>query len=209
MAHRDTAPRRPQLPTGWRRLAVRLPILLFRVGLGPLFGKRLLLLHHVGRFSGLDRRVILEVVSHDPADASWTVASGFGPKADWYQNLHAAAEDPHPVRQPPARRRRPLPLTRRRRRDHGRIRPAASPHGPPPVRVHGPSCGRRRGVVPRGGASRPLRPARRCLRKPPLRTRVTSRTIRPGRRAAVADFPYTAAMPPCGIRRRRAVRWRW
>ncbi|WP_328769816.1 nitroreductase family deazaflavin-dependent oxidoreductase [Streptomyces sp. NBC_00286] len=87
MAHRDTAPRRPQLPTGWRRLAVRLPILLFRVGLGPLFGKRLLLLHHVGRFSGLDRRVILEVVSHDPADASWTVASGFGPKADWYQNL--------------------------------------------------------------------------------------------------------------------------
>ena len=87
MAHSDSAPRRPQLPTGWRRLAVRLPILLFRVGLGPLFGKRFLLLHHVGRFSGLDRRVILEVVSHDPIDVSWTVASGFGAKADWYQNL--------------------------------------------------------------------------------------------------------------------------
>lgn len=87
MTHRDTAPRRPQLPTGWRRLAVRLPIVLFRAGLGPLFGKRLLLLHHTGRVSGLDRMVVLEVVSYDPADASWTVASGFGPNADWYQNL--------------------------------------------------------------------------------------------------------------------------
>ncbi|MGW0761336.1 nitroreductase family deazaflavin-dependent oxidoreductase [Streptomyces sp. NPDC002814] len=87
MAHRQTTSRHPQLPTGWRRLALRLPILLFRAGLGSLFGKRLLLLHHVGRVSGLDRRVILEVVSYDPIGASWTVASGFGPKADWYQNL--------------------------------------------------------------------------------------------------------------------------
>ncbi|WP_328500506.1 nitroreductase family deazaflavin-dependent oxidoreductase [Streptomyces sp. NBC_00457] len=89
MTHRQTTPRRPQLPTGWRRLALRLPILLFRAGLGSLFGKRLLLLHHVGRVSGLDRRVVLEVVSYDPIGASWTIASGFGPKADWYQNLHA------------------------------------------------------------------------------------------------------------------------
>ncbi|MDW4905881.1 nitroreductase family deazaflavin-dependent oxidoreductase [Streptomyces sp. ADMS] len=87
MTRRNTTPGRPQLPTGWRRLAARLPILLFRAGLGPLFGKRLLLLHHVGRVSGLDRMVVLEVVSHSPADASWTVASGFGPKADWYVNL--------------------------------------------------------------------------------------------------------------------------
>ncbi|MDX3532403.1 nitroreductase family deazaflavin-dependent oxidoreductase [Streptomyces sp. ID05-39B] len=87
MTHRDSPPRRPQLPTGWRRLAMRLPILLFRAGLGPLFGRRLLLLHHTGRVSGLDRRVVLEVVSHDPVGASWTVASGFGQRADWYQNL--------------------------------------------------------------------------------------------------------------------------
>ncbi|WP_155055629.1 nitroreductase family deazaflavin-dependent oxidoreductase [Streptomyces blattellae] len=87
MMQRDTTPRRPQLPTGWRRLAVRLPIPLYRAGLGSLFGKRLLLLHHLGRVSGLDRMVVVEVVSHDPTGASWTVASGFGPKADWYQNL--------------------------------------------------------------------------------------------------------------------------
>ncbi len=87
MPHRDTTARRPPLPTGWRRLAARLPILLFRIGLGFLFGKRLLLLHHVGRISGLGRMVVPEVVSYDPANASWIIASGFGPKADWYQNL--------------------------------------------------------------------------------------------------------------------------
>ncbi|MGW0763816.1 nitroreductase family deazaflavin-dependent oxidoreductase, partial [Streptomyces sp. NPDC002814] len=54
--------------------------------------KRLLLLHHVGRVSGLDRIVVLEVVSYDPTWASWTVASGFGPQADWYQNLRAQSK---------------------------------------------------------------------------------------------------------------------
>jgi len=86
MPHRDTTARRP-LPTGWRRRAARLPILLFRTGLGFLFGRRLILLHHVGRISGFDRMAVLEVVSYDPANASWIIASGFGPTADWYQNL--------------------------------------------------------------------------------------------------------------------------
>ncbi|QYX82281.1 nitroreductase family deazaflavin-dependent oxidoreductase [Streptomyces akebiae] len=81
------APHRPRLPSGWRRFAPRLPILLFRAGLGPLFGGRFLLLHHVGRVTGADRHVVLEVVARDPAGGSWTVASGFGPTADWYRNL--------------------------------------------------------------------------------------------------------------------------
>lgn len=68
-------------------MAMRLPVMLFRAGLGPLFGKRLLLLHHTGRVSGLDHMTPLEVVAYDPTGASWTVASGFGPQADWYQNL--------------------------------------------------------------------------------------------------------------------------
>ncbi|MFC5219944.1 nitroreductase family deazaflavin-dependent oxidoreductase [Streptomyces coerulescens] len=87
MAPRDTASRHPRLPAGWRRLGFRLPILLFRAGLGPLLGRRLLLLHHTGRLTGLDRRVVLEVVSHDAVNESWIVASGFGARADWYQNL--------------------------------------------------------------------------------------------------------------------------
>lgn len=87
MPHRDITARHPPPPRGWRRLAARLPILLFRSGLGFLFGKRLLLVHHVGRISGRSRMAVLEVVSYDPDGGSWTVASGFGPKADWYQNL--------------------------------------------------------------------------------------------------------------------------
>ncbi|MFE8013831.1 nitroreductase family deazaflavin-dependent oxidoreductase [Streptomyces antibioticus] len=80
---------RPRRPSGWRRLAARLPIALFRAGLGPVFGKRLLLLHHTGRVTGLDRHVVLEVVHYDPSEATWTVAAGFGPKSDWYRNLRS------------------------------------------------------------------------------------------------------------------------
>ncbi|MET8471932.1 nitroreductase family deazaflavin-dependent oxidoreductase [Streptomyces sp. NPDC006422] len=78
---------RPALPTGLRRRLARLPIGLYRAGLGPLLGKRLLLLHHKGRTSGLHRRVVLEVVAHDAERGTWTLASGFGPKSAWYQNL--------------------------------------------------------------------------------------------------------------------------
>ncbi|MFF0400096.1 nitroreductase family deazaflavin-dependent oxidoreductase [Streptomyces sp. NPDC005248] len=85
----QTDPKPSLLPVGWRRRAARLPIPLFRMGLGPVFGKQLLLLHHTGRTTGLDRRVVLEVVAHDPAAGSWTVASGFGPRSDWYRNLRA------------------------------------------------------------------------------------------------------------------------
>ncbi|WP_406177449.1 nitroreductase family deazaflavin-dependent oxidoreductase [Streptomyces sp. NBC_00996] len=89
MPHRQTAPGRPPLPVGWRRFAARLPILLFRWGLGWVFGKRLLLLHHTGRVTGLDRRAALEVVEYEPTDGCWIVASGFGPRAAWYRNLRA------------------------------------------------------------------------------------------------------------------------
>ncbi|MBJ6642951.1 nitroreductase family deazaflavin-dependent oxidoreductase [Streptomyces griseoincarnatus] len=95
---------RPGRPTGWRRRVLRLPVLAYRVGLGSLFGKRLLLLHHTGRVSGRDHTTVLEVVSFDAVEASWTVASGFGPKADWYRNLRAHPQTlirfgshPHPV----------------------------------------------------------------------------------------------------------------
>ncbi|WP_446034122.1 nitroreductase family deazaflavin-dependent oxidoreductase [Streptomyces olivaceus] len=89
MPKENTQPSRPPVPTGWRRTVARTPIALFRAGLGPLLGRRLLLLHHTGRLSGLDRRVVLEVVAYEPDTRTWTVASGFGPGADWYRNLRA------------------------------------------------------------------------------------------------------------------------
>ncbi|MFG2489003.1 nitroreductase family deazaflavin-dependent oxidoreductase [Streptomyces virginiae] len=77
----------PAPPAGWKRRIARLPLLLFRIGLGPVFGKRLLVLQHTGLVSGETREVCLEVVAHDPGRGTWTVASGFGVRAQWYRNL--------------------------------------------------------------------------------------------------------------------------
>ncbi len=76
-----------QPPAGLSRFLYRLPIHVFRAGLGWVFGNRLLLLHHIGRVSGKDREAILEVVQHDRASGSFVVASGWGPTAAWYQNV--------------------------------------------------------------------------------------------------------------------------
>ncbi|WP_030559948.1 nitroreductase family deazaflavin-dependent oxidoreductase [Streptomyces aureocirculatus] len=103
MAHREGTPQFSQPPTGWRRTLARLPIRMFRAGLGPVFGKRLLLLNHTGRVSGRRRQVVLEVVAHDSRRGTWTVASGFGPGSQWYRNLR---REPHTVIQYGKRRHR-------------------------------------------------------------------------------------------------------
>jgi deazaflavin-dependent oxidoreductase (nitroreductase family) len=74
-------------PTGLTRLLFRIPIYLYRAGLGPIFGQRLLLLRHVGRISGKQRQAILEVAERDLAHDSFVVASGWGPAAAWYRNV--------------------------------------------------------------------------------------------------------------------------
>ncbi|GAA2494488.1 nitroreductase family deazaflavin-dependent oxidoreductase [Streptomyces gobitricini] len=65
----------------------RLPVAMFRIGLGPLFAGRLLLLIHTGRTTGRTRKTVLEVVDREPGQPAWTIASGFGAQADWYRNL--------------------------------------------------------------------------------------------------------------------------
>lgn len=74
-------------PRGLARLALRLPIGLYRLGLGGLLGTRFLLLTHTGRKSGLRRRTVLEVVRYDKATTTFIVAAGFGPGSDWYRNI--------------------------------------------------------------------------------------------------------------------------
>jgi deazaflavin-dependent oxidoreductase (nitroreductase family) len=78
---------RPAPPTGLRRVLWRLPIRLYRAGLGPLLGHRVMLLTHTGRVSGLPRRAVIEVVGKD--GDGYVAASGFGPRADWYRNVMA------------------------------------------------------------------------------------------------------------------------
>ena len=76
-----------QPPAGLTRLVFRAPIYLYRLGLGWLFGNRLMLLNHIGRVSGKPRQTILEVAAHDPVDGGFVVASGWGPTAAWYRNV--------------------------------------------------------------------------------------------------------------------------
>lgn len=76
-------------PSGLLRWLLRMPILLYRLRLGWLLGSRFLLLHHIGRKSGLPRRTVVEVVDHDKARDVYVVASGWGTKADWYRNALA------------------------------------------------------------------------------------------------------------------------
>jgi deazaflavin-dependent oxidoreductase (nitroreductase family) len=70
------------------RAVVRAPIWLYRHNAGWLFGSRMLMLEHVGRRSGVARYVCLEVVER-PSTDEIVVVSGFGTRAQWYQNLLA------------------------------------------------------------------------------------------------------------------------
>ncbi len=76
-----------QPPSGLQRMLWRAPIWLYRMGLGGLLGKRLMLLVHTGRRSGQPRQAVVEVAGFDPATNIYTVASGFGFKSDCYRNV--------------------------------------------------------------------------------------------------------------------------
>jgi deazaflavin-dependent oxidoreductase (nitroreductase family) len=78
-----------QSPRGLARLAWRAPIWFYRLGLGGLLGGRFVLLNHIGRKSGQPRQAVVEVVKHDQDTGAYVVASGFGEKSDWYQNVMA------------------------------------------------------------------------------------------------------------------------
>jgi len=70
------------------RAVARAPITLYRHGLGWAFGWRVLMLEHTGRRSGRARFVCLEIVDR-PTPERVVIVSGFGERADWYQNLLA------------------------------------------------------------------------------------------------------------------------
>jgi deazaflavin-dependent oxidoreductase (nitroreductase family) len=65
----------------------RAPIGLYRAGLGWILGERFLMLTHTGRVTGKARNVVLEVVRYDRAKDTFFVASGWGMRSDWLQNI--------------------------------------------------------------------------------------------------------------------------
>jgi deazaflavin-dependent oxidoreductase (nitroreductase family) len=68
------------------RWFVRAPIVVYRTGFGLLFGRRLLMLEHIGRTSGNVRYVVLEVIDH-PSAGRFVVVAGFGERAQWLKNV--------------------------------------------------------------------------------------------------------------------------
>ncbi|GAB3229055.1 nitroreductase family deazaflavin-dependent oxidoreductase [Micromonospora halotolerans] len=69
------------------RWLARAPITLYRHGLGRFLGRRLMMLEHRGRRSGLARYVVLEVV--DRAPGVLFLASGYGRDSQWFRNVRA------------------------------------------------------------------------------------------------------------------------
>ena len=77
----------PPPPRGWKAWLWRAPIWFYRIGLGSLFGKRFLLLNHIGRKSGQPRQAMIEVVKIDSENNIYYSVSGFGEKAHWFKNI--------------------------------------------------------------------------------------------------------------------------
>lgn len=69
------------------RPIARAPIVLYRLGLGGLLGRRFVLLEHRGRRSGLIRQVVLETLSTEQDMIH--VVSGYGWSAQWLRNVRA------------------------------------------------------------------------------------------------------------------------
>ena len=68
------------------RQLYRTPILLYRLGLGKLFGKYVMIISTIGRKSGQVRRTPIEY--HRAGETIYAI-SGFEKAPDWYQNLKA------------------------------------------------------------------------------------------------------------------------
>lgn len=66
------------------RLLFKAPLVTWRLGLGPLVGKIILLLTTYGRKSGLPRHAMVEYYKHNGHKYA---VSAFGEKSQWYRNI--------------------------------------------------------------------------------------------------------------------------
>jgi deazaflavin-dependent oxidoreductase (nitroreductase family) len=66
------------------RIIKRPPQVLYGIGLGPLYGRLVLLLTTTGRKSGLPRVTPLQ---YEEIDGAFHVASARGDQADWFRNI--------------------------------------------------------------------------------------------------------------------------
>ena len=72
-------------PTGgWRKAMFKWPVQLWRLGLGPVIGRQMMLISHTGRKTGQTRRTMTELHT---VDGRKYAPSGFGRRAQWYRNI--------------------------------------------------------------------------------------------------------------------------
>ena len=72
--------------SGWRRSLFKAPLILWRMGFGPIIGRVMLVISHKGRKSGLPRHTMVE---YHMLDGIKYVPCAFGPRSDWYKNITA------------------------------------------------------------------------------------------------------------------------
>ena len=77
-------------PPALLKLAFKAPTLIYRAGLGRLMGRRFLMLAHRGRKSGLERRVVLEVIHYEADPPFAAVLSGWGKRSQWFRNIQGS-----------------------------------------------------------------------------------------------------------------------
>jgi deazaflavin-dependent oxidoreductase (nitroreductase family) len=65
---------------------LKLPLFLYRTGLGWMFGHRFMLLTHIGRRSGKLRQTVLAVLRFDPETREIMAISAWS-ASDWYKNI--------------------------------------------------------------------------------------------------------------------------
>lgn len=68
------------------KLLFKLPILLWRLGLGPIVGRLFMIITHTGRKTGTPRRTMVE---YHAMNGIKYVLAGFGVQTQWYRNMLA------------------------------------------------------------------------------------------------------------------------
>ncbi len=83
---RDAITGVPYPTSPFMKYLFKLPILLYRMGLGPVIGRKIMILTTTGRKSGLPRRTAIEYNVHNGRKF---IMAGWGGQSDWYKNLAA------------------------------------------------------------------------------------------------------------------------
>ena len=73
------------------RTLFRLPLVLYRLGLGNLMPMQILLTT-VGRRTRRHYKVVVDIIEHDKTKDTYYISAAYGTRSDWYLNLRA-----HPI----------------------------------------------------------------------------------------------------------------